>query len=150
MKLQAKIWLDWKCCFCVFSKSISEPPSYGTPIHYYFYGNTTWDNVFKNGSSNVCGRQPLNWSEWSLQVFLKLSCKSFAWSILFNTWSHIFCLLSLVENSRRESVKLSKIFFSLRKYPLKLIKFWWRLDQKNIRVYIEPICKSTGYIEKTI
>lgn len=109
-----------------------------------------WVEVFLNGLSNVCGRQPLNWSEWSLQVFLKLSCKSFAWSILFNTWSHIFCLLSLVENSRRESVKRSKIFFSLKKYPLKLIKFWWRLDQKNIRVYIEPICKSTGYIEKTI
>ena len=49
----------------------------------------TWDKVSKNGSSKLCGRQPLKNLKWyglpkqtiSLQFFKRLSCANFTWSI---------------------------------------------------------------------
>ena len=49
---------------------------------------TIWDKVFKNGPSEICGRQPLKKQTISLQIFQKLSATNFTWSLL-NTLSRL-------------------------------------------------------------
>ena len=49
-----------------------------------------WDNIFKSGPSKICGRQPLKSLKGygqpkkiiSLEIFIRLSSTSFAWSTL--------------------------------------------------------------------
>ena len=48
----------------------------------YFPNSFRWDKIFKNGQSEICGRQPLKNLTISLQILYRLSCTNFTWSIL--------------------------------------------------------------------
>ena len=42
----------------------------GAPILFTFCINITWDKVFKNRQSKICGRQPLKKFTWSIVEYL--------------------------------------------------------------------------------
>ena len=73
-----------------------------------------WDQVFKNGPSKVCGRQPLkNLKGYGLQtiplqIFWRLSSTNFTWFILEYFDSHVFGIHSLYSGRINEECDLQR------------------------------------------
>ena len=110
-----------------------------------------WDNIFKNGLSKACGRQPLKKLKGyglleqtiSLQIFQKLSSTNFIWSIL-----EYFVLL----NFQNTSVILrfiycwqGRVIGKIHVFVIKFVPFYVKMFNYRGEVVIKVVIFATNF-----
>ena len=148
MLFEKLLWKDFYTDYTVFYPFLSK------------CDNIKWDKVFRNGPSEICGRQPLKNLSHIPSNLLKAVFHKFylvhSW-IHCNKWHHfIYMCVSQTKSSRtqvehvsymktlRTTVRLLSLEQLLSESTSKMKKFIINLQKKKIKLYFQAWFLFTG------